>query len=398
MNEYDIIIVGAGIIGLTITKELTNKYPSASILILDKETSPALHGSGRNSGVLHSGIYYAEDSLKAKCCAEGAQLMASYCNDNKLPIKHIGKVIVPTKVSDNDVLELLYKRGKANGAKVTIIDDKKLKEIEPEAKTATGYALYSPNTAVVDPIAIINCLVNELKQKGVVFSFGETVKSADVEQSLIRTPGSVFKYKMLVNAAGQQADRVARLFGASKDFTLLPFKGLYYALSGKSKLRFNGLIYPVPDMNVPFLGVHSVKNVAGDVYFGPTALPAFGREHYSGLKGIEVVDTASIGYHLMQQYTRNKQGFRQFAHEEAGRFFKHRFIAAAKALVPNLRDEDLITSKKVGIRAQLLNKNSHELVMDFLTEKKGNTFHVLNAVSPAFTSSLSFAKLIVSDI
>jgi len=157
------------------------------------------------------------------------------------------------------------------------------------------------------------------------------------------------------------------------------------------------LIYPVPDLNTPFLGIHSVKLVDGSVYFGPTAIPAFGREHYHGLEGINIKDASTVSYHLFKQYLSNKKGFRNYAHQETSRFFKNQFLKTLQRLIPNVSSSDLVTSKKVGIRAQLLDTDSNELVMDFLVERTYNTTHVLNAVSPAFTSAFSFAKYILNN-
>ena len=176
----------------------------------------------------------------------------------------------------------------------------------------------------------------------------------------------------------------------------MPFKGLYYGLSKNSNIRLNGLIYPVPDLSVPFLGIHSVKLVNGSVYFGPTAIPAFGRENYQGFEGVNIKDASSISYHLLRQYISNKKGFRAYTHQEASRFLKSEFLKSIQSLVPNLSSNDLVISHKVGIRAQLLDTKHNELVMDFVVEKVDNTTHVLNAVSPAFTSAFSFAKYILN--
>ena len=188
------------------------------------------------------------------------------------------------------------------------------------------------------------------------------------------------------------ADQVARMFDIGSKYALLPFKGIYYSLDEQSGIHLNGLVYPVPDLGVPFLGVHSVRTIQGKVYLGPTAVPAFGRENYRGLTGIRAGDAGRIAYQLAQQYINNNQGFRKFAHEEAGRFLKSRFTEAAQLLIPRLENRHLRPSQKVGIRAQLVDKERHELVMDFLVEKRANSTHILNAVSPAFTSAFAFAR------
>lgn len=393
----DFAVVGAGIVGVAIARELKRRHPGASIAVFDKEKSPGLHGSGRNSGVLHSGIYYPEQSLKAKMCADGARLMGEYCDVHGLPIRRLGKVIVPTRPEEQGMLEILMQRGRANGADVAMLDAQQLHDIEPDVRSATGMALHSPRTAVVDPKSILLHMVGRLAEEGVRFCFGAGLECADAQDSSMTIGGERVGYGVLFNAAGQHADRVAHLFGAGTDYMLLPFKGIYYHLRADSGIRCNGLIYPVPDLNVPFLGVHFTRKIDGDVFLGPTAIPAFGRENYRGLVGLDLRESLQILYRLAQQYALNRQGFRRFSHAEALRFFKGRFVEAARALVPGLRAGHLEASDKVGIRAQLLHVGSHELVTDFVVERRCNTVHVLNAISPAFTSAMSFAKHIVDQ-
>jgi len=397
MLSYDLIVLGAGITGLSVAREQISLNPSANILIIEKEMAIGLHASGRNSGVLHSGIYYPSNSLKARFCSNGAKLMRQYCDENNLSIMRCGKVILPTNEENDLQLDVLNKRAIQNGVEVRLISGSELAEIEPEAFSFTLRALYSPDTAIVDPHIILNSIMSDLVKSGVTFHFGEKVISANPDNSTIRSnQNKTYKYGNLVNCTGQFSDMVSKIFDVGSDYVLLPFKGFYYQLSKKSNLSFNGLIYPVPDLNVPFLGVHSVKLVNGDVYFGPTAVPAFGREHYHGVKGVNFSDASSIIYHLFRQYLGNKQEFRAFTHQEMNKFIKKNFLASAKRLIPRLTNDSLVKSDKVGIRAQLLNKKSSELVMDFIIERRGNTTHVLNAVSPAFTSAFSFAKYILN--
>jgi (S)-2-hydroxyglutarate dehydrogenase len=397
-HSFDYIILGAGIIGLTIARKLKQNNPSASILILEKEKLLGMHGSGRNSGVLHSGIYYPENSLKAKVCLNGSRAMMKYCLERELPVNKLGKVIVPTTLADDQQIDVLYARANSNGARAYIIDKQELKEIEPFARTASGRALFSPDTAVVDPKLILKQLYQDLTEQGVQVKFQSLCIDADHEKSEIQTKNARYTYGHLINATGQFSDKIAHIFDVGREYVLLPFKGLYYKLSEDSGIHLQRLVYPVPDLKVPFLGVHSVNSIDGASYFGPTAIPALGREHYKGLKGINIKDALSISYRLCEQYVRNQQGFRHFSHEEAGRFIKSRFVQAAQKLVPAIKAEYLLPSNKVGIRAQLLNKNTHKLIMDFLVERRKNSTHVLNAVSPAFTSSFSFADYVVQNI
>lgn len=393
----DYAIIGAGIIGLSLARELRERDPAAKIVILEKEDSIGRHASGRNSGVLHSGIYYKEGSLKAQFCLNGSRAMAAYCDEHGLPISRTGKVIVPLQESDAPVLTMLYERARHNGADVRLIQRDELRRIEPKVRTATNEALFSPETSVVDPKAILSHLHHTLTKSGVEFYFNSFCLNANVhtkEKKLTIGTKSI-AYGHLFNAAGLYADTVAKACGLLDRFSMIPFKGLYYELRPTSFLDIRHLIYPVPDLNVPFLGVHFTKSIDGKVYIGPTAIPALGREHYRGFEGINMKEALSTVLELSQQYLSNKQGFRTYAHNEVLRFLKSRFVASAQALIPDLTMHDVIKSPKVGIRAQLFDKEKRELVMDFMVNHTENETHVLNAVSPAFTSAFSFAKWIV---
>jgi L-2-hydroxyglutarate oxidase len=397
-STADFVIIGAGILGLSIANRLLSVYPKTNIVILEKEKQVGEHASGRNSGVLHSGIYYPPNSLKAKFCAQGAKAMLEYCKQEQLAFHQIGKVIVPTCEHDLETLELLHQRGLANGVKVESINERQLKELEPATRTATGNALFVPETAVVDPKSILHHLHTSLAAQGVDFKFGERCTHIDVGRRYVEVEDKKIAYGHLVNTAGLYADKIAKICGISGKYTMLPFKGIYYELAPSASLKLNHLIYPVPDMNVPFLGVHFTKTVHDKIYVGPTAVPALGREQYKGLKGVKLAETANTMYHLMRQYRLNHQGFRTYAHNEIGRFLKYKFVKAAKLLVPGIEARDLVVSAKVGIRAQLLDIINRQLVMDFLTEQTHHETHVLNAVSPAFTSAFSFSDHVVQLI
>ncbi|GGI79985.1 L-2-hydroxyglutarate oxidase [Legionella impletisoli] len=393
----DYLIVGAGIIGLSLARELVRKQPQARIVVLEKETEIGLHASGRNSGVLHSGIYYKEGSLKAKLCLQGARAMADYCKRYKLPLNPIGKIITPTKPSDQSTIQMLYQCARQNGANVSLIDEYGLREIEPEAKIFGSQALYSPDTSVIEPKTILLNLYEQLLKKKVVFYFNQPCKKIDIKRKKVFSNNLIFSYGHLFNTAGLNADIIAKECGIAEQYTMIPFKGIYYELKANAPIKINHLIYPAPDMNVPFLGVHFTRSVSGKIYIGPSAFPAFGREHYGGIKGMSIKETLEIFIHLARQYISNKQGFRLYAHQEIRQFTKAGFIASARQLIPRIQGNDLVKSSKVGIRAQLYDKHEKELVMDFLFKSTENETHVLNAVSPAFTSAFSFSKLIIDN-
>lgn len=396
-NKYttDFIIIGAGILGLSTALKLLDAYPKAKIAILEKEGAVGEHASGRNSGVLHSGIYYPPDSLKAKLCGEGAKAMRAYCQEHNLPWNKLGKVIVPTQAEDEDTLRMLYERGLVNGVHVEWIDDAQLTELEPLARTATGRALLVPSTTVVDPKAIMLHLHQTLAARGVHFYFNACCEQVDVKTRTVRAGSSAWHYQHLINTAGLYADKIAEACGLNHRYTMLPFKGLYYEVKPNSSIKINHLIYPVPDMNVPFLGIHFTKTVSGKVYVGPTAVPALGREQYRGMKGMNIKETMPVLYHLLRQYKNNEQGFRNYTHREVLNFLKPKFVNTAQTLVPSLTASDLSLSGKVGIRAQLLDILNSRLVMDFLIEQTNNETHILNAVSPAFTSAFGFSDYVV---
>jgi L-2-hydroxyglutarate oxidase len=391
----DFVVVGAGIVGLALARELRRRRADAGIVVLEKEPAIGRHASGRNSGVLHSGIYYPAGSVKGRLCAQGAKELAQYCDEHRLPIRRCGKVILPAREGEDAQLDVLVQRAQGNGARVELIDERGLSDIEPEARSHSGRALYSPETAVVDATAILAQLRECLAAAGVAVLLRHELESVDTKQCRLVAGGEAISYGHLFNAAGLQADRVAHRCGAGLEYFVLPFRGQYYRLL--PGVRINGLIYPVPDLRVPFLGVHFTRRVDGGVDVGPTALPALGRENYAGLGGIKITEAVGIVHEVVRQYVRNRQGFRRFAHREIARLTRGRFVAAARALVPRLRAADLASGDKVGIRAQLVDRRTHELVMDFVVEQGERSTHILNAVSPAFTSAFPFARLVVDE-
>lgn len=391
----DFVVVGAGIVGLAIARELRARYPGETICVFEKESDVGKHASGRNSGVLHSGIYYKPGSLKARVSVEGRRLMAMYCEENKLPLVRAGKVILPVHEDDNSQLELLYSRAQANGVRADLIDDHQLKEVEPEAHSRTGKSLYVPDAFVVDPKVILHRLVDDLRSQNVDLQFGKKIISINAKDSTLEVGTETVSFGHLINAAGAYADVVAKAFGIGEHYTILPFRGIYYKLDPSSGIAVSHLIYAVPDLRVPFLGVHFMKSVKGEIFLGPTVIPAFGRENYTWLTGLNLFDTSSILMRIAQQYLANKQGFRRLVSQEGVRFLRHYFAQAAQALVPAIRAKHLLPCDKVGIRAQLLDTTTKELVMDFLVERTPTSTHVLNAVSPAFTSSFAFARTVL---
>ncbi len=384
----EFLVIGAGITGLTIARELI-AAGAGDVLILEKEPGLGAHASGRNSGVLHAGIYYTPDSLKARFCAEGNRLMKEFCRSKGLTLKETGKVVVARDEAETEQLAELKARAERAGARASLIDRARLAELEPHARTH-DVALHSPDTAVVKPAEILDALATELEASGRVQIACGTRFERVLDRDRVGTSLGPVRFERLVNSAGAFADRIAHGFGVGREYKLIPFKGTYKKLTPAASHLVRGSIYPVPDLGNPFLGVHLTRGADGDVYAGPTALPAFGREGYRGLGGLGRESPVIAGRDLLL-LGRNAE-FRRAARSETRKYLKKVVYREAAALVPELRPDDLQPSDKVGIRPQLVHWPTRSLVMDFVLIEDANALHVLNAVSPAFTSSMAFAK------
>jgi L-2-hydroxyglutarate oxidase LhgO len=396
VKQFDFIVVGAGIVGLTCARELARRK-MGRILVLEKEPKVGMHASGRNSGVVHAGIYYSADSLKAKFCVDGHRRLIDYVEESKLPILKCGKVIVATREENQPVLDTLWDRAAKNGVKVQKLSLEDLREIEPEARSF-GWAIWSPNTAVIDSKTVLHRLEEELTSMGVTIAHNEEVQAIDTVNREVKTKSNSWQYGFLVNAAGVYADRIAEPFGVGLNYRILPFKGLYWKAHPTFTAKIKGLIYPVPDIRMPFLGVHITKTIKGEVTFGPTAIPAFGRENYSLFGGMDLLETPKIAAHLLGLLIKNPSNFRSYVREELGRYVPSRFYAECKTLVHHMERQDIGEFYKVGIRPQLMDVKKKQLEMDFVIEQGRNSIHILNAISPAFTCALSFAPFVVDRI
>jgi len=395
MMKFDYLIIGGGIVGLAIARDLIGRFPNASVAILEKEPDVAYHGSGRNSGVLHAGFYYSKDSLKAKFTRDGNRLMREYCLTNNLRINQCKKVVVAKDESELPALFELDKRGKANGVDITLIDEKELADIDPNVKTFK-HALYSPNTATVDPVEVNQAIRDELKNKGVQFFFNEAYTSRVDGNSILTSRNNIYSASKIINAAGLYADKVARDFGYSEKYTIIPFKGVYLKYHGKTNpVSLN--VYPVPVLRNPWLGVHFTVTVDGTVKIGPTSMPAFWRENYNGFGNFSLKEATNILGWESVLFLTNAFNFRNIAIDEIKKYNKAYFASLAMNMVKTMDVKGFTEWGRPGIRAQLLNKKTKELVMDFVVEGDKNSIHVLNAVSPAFTCSFPFAKWVVDN-
>lgn len=396
IQTCDYLIVGAGIVGLTVARELKKRHPSARIVILEKEADVGKHASGRNSGVMHSGVYYGSSTLKAKVCSAGAVRMREFAAEHGIACNRSGKVIIATSERDLPTIERLLQNARDNGVTAERLDERGVKQIEPHASPYQA-GIYSPDTAVIDSKAVVKKLRKLLENDGVKFEFNAPLLTVDQTSNAVTIPVGTYSYGYLYNCAGASADLIAKKFGMGSDYTLVPFKGIYYKLRPESNHLVRSNIYPVPDIDLPFLGVHLTRVISGDVYVGPTAIPAFGRENYGILKGMELGESLKIGSELIGMYLENKQNFRLLVHTEVRKYLKPWFVASARKLMAELAPDDLVPCDKVGIRPQLINVKTRSLEMDYIIEKTRDTLHVLNAISPAFTSSLAFSEWIVDQ-
>lgn len=391
----DYLIIGAGIIGLALARELKGRFPSADILVIEKEPDTGFHGSGRNSGVLHGGFYYTADSLKARFTRDGNRLLKEYVKGRGLAINECHKVVVAADESEIEGVRELQRRGERNGVEVRIIDEQELAEIDPNAKT-TQIALYSPSTATVDPAEVCRALREDLEAAGVRFQFGEGYFKRQDDSSIVTTAGRIISAGLIVNAAGLYADRIARDYGFSKQYTIIPFKGIYLKYTAADKpVRTN--IYPVPNLKNPFLGVHYTVTVDGTIKIGPTAIPAFWRENYQGLENFSLGELLEIIGWESRLFLADSFGFRSLALGELRKYDRAYFTGLATKMVKQIDTAGFNQWNKPGIRAQLLNTATKELVMDFVVEGDSRSLHVLNAVSPAFTCSFPFAAWVVGQ-
>ena len=395
MKSYKYLVIGGGIIGLTVARVLRDRDPKSSIAILEKDSDIAMHSSGRNSGVLHAGFYYTADSLKAKFTVAGNRAMKKYCIDNNLQLNECGKVVVSKNENEINGLHTLYERGLRNGVDLTLIDANELSKIEPNAKTFEN-ALYSPSTATVNPEEISQCLKEELLAKGISIFLNDGFAEKREGNIVITTQGNTISADVVINCAGLYADKIAQEYGFSEDYTIIPFKGIYLKYSGYD-MPVKTNIYPVPDLKNPFLGVHYTVTVDNHIKIGPTAIPALWRENYSGFDNFSMDELINISMIESKLFMQNKFHFRGLALEEMKKYWKPYYRNMAKTLVHEIDVAKFNAWTRPGIRAQLLNKNTKELVQDFIIEGDDDSVHILNAVSPAFTCSFPFAEYVVSN-
>jgi len=389
------IIVGAGIVGLATALKLNEKSPKAKITILEKEDGVAKHQTGNNSGVIHSGIYYKPGSLKALNCISGYKMLIEFCNENNIEYNLCGKVVVATDESEIEYLQMLYQRGIENGLQnLKLLNETELKELEPNVKGIAG--IHVPQTGIIDYKIVSEKMKELLFSKGVDIKFNEEVIEIESHQTVKRiiTRNNSYETDFIITCAGLQSDRVASLTEENLNVRIIPFRGEYYELKESAKHLVKTLIYPVPDPNFPFLGVHFTNLINGGVEAGPNAVFSFKREGYSRTS-FSFQDTFEaltwFGFiKVAKKYWRT--GIGEFYRS----FSKKAFVKALQKLIPQITENDL-SKGGAGVRAQACNK-SGELIDDFYLIEKNNIIHILNAPSPAATASLAIGAYIANKV
>jgi len=390
----DFLVIGGGVIGLNIARKLRFTFPRSSVNLLEKEADCGLHASGRNSGVLHAGFYYSPDSLKAKFTWRGNRLLTEYCEDKKIPLNKCGKLVVVKDQSEHATLDELLRRGRANGIPLVEISEKEAKLIEPRVKTCER-ALFSPATSTVDPSLVMQAMKKDAVDEGVQLHCG--VRYLGSSKGQVKTTHGTYEVGYVVNAAGLYADRIARDYGFSEHYRILPFKGLYlYSSEPAGSIRTN--IYPVPDLKNPFLGVHFTVAASGKAKIGPTAIPGLWREQYAGVENFRLGEFFEVALRGMGLLANANFDFRMLALKEVAKYSKSKMVSLASELAEDVRPEHYQHWGKPGIRAQLVDITKRKLEMDFVLEGDKHSMHVLNAVSPAFTCSLPFSEYVCQKI
>ena len=394
MTTYDYAVIGGGIVGLSTAMQLAQQYPHARILMLEKEALPAQHQTGRNSGVIHSGIYYKPGSYKARFARAGSSSMVDFCREHDIPHEVCGKVIVATQEKERQGLDNLFQRGRQNGLPVRKISPQELNEIEPHVRCVAG--IHVPTTGITNYRKVSQKYLELfLEHGGQVLFENEVRQITDRGRTyLTETTRGEFEAKFLINCAGLFSDRITRLAGQEPGVKIVPFRGEYYELAPSKRHLVKTLIYPVPNPDFPFLGVHFTRMIDGSVHCGPNAVLAFKREGYK-----------KTDFNLRDFCeTMSYRGFWKLARRNFGEGMKeiHRsvskaaFVHSLQQLIPEVQASDLVPCE-AGVRAQALLKDG-SLVDDFLIVREQKALHVCNAPSPGATASLEIGKAIVAQI
>ena len=387
---YDYVVLGGGIVGVSTALSLIDKHPDKKILLIDKESSFAKHQTGHNSGVIHSGVYYQPGSLKAQFCREGLKETINFCSINNIPYEQCGKLLVATNQVELKRMHELHERSKSNEISVEVLDQKQLNEIEPNIIGIS--ALFVKSTGIVDYKLITKKMSEEFESKGGEFLLNSEVVSLEEDKEKIKiiTSSESLNTKYLICCAGLMADRVARLLNIKINFQIIPFRGEYFRLPIKHNSLIKHLVYPIPDPDLPFLGVHLTKMIDGTITVGPNAVLGFKREGYNRLN-FSLRDTIEFlsfkGFHRVI-----KKNLKSGVYEMKNSIFKQGYLKEVQKYSPNIKINDL-EPYPAGIRAQAVLEDG-TLVHDFLFAESKRSIHVCNAPSPAATSAIPIGKYI----
>jgi (S)-2-hydroxyglutarate dehydrogenase len=395
-STYDMAVVGAGIMGLAVGRELLLRRPDTRLVIVEKANRVAPDQTSHNSGVIHGGLYYAPGSLKARTCVEGARLMEEFCEANGVPYARVGKLVVALRGEELARLDELERRGRANGIRgLRRIAQDEIAEIEPEA---TGIAaLHAPNTGIVDYAAVARAIERELRASGTDFVLGQEVRDLRRQgaETVLDLESGPIRAKAAVVCAGLWSDRLAVSAGAPKDPRILPFRGAYLRLAPRHSAVVNGMVYPVPDPRLPFLGVHVTKHIDGRVSLGPTAMLVPARDGYSPFRVRPRDAWETVGW--PGTWRMAKRFWRTGLDELRLAASRKAFLEACARYVPALRDADVDRESFSGVRAQAVSRRG-ELIDDFVFSETPGALHVRNAPSPAATSSFALARYLVDRV
>jgi len=391
---HDFIIIGGGIVGLSTALMLKRRQPDARILVLEKESDHSLHQTGRNSGVIHSGIYYKPGSFKARFAREGGRSMVEFCQEHAIPFEICGKVIVATQEKELALLENLFQRGLQNGLNVTQISPEQVREIEPHVRCRAG--LKVPSTGIVNYHQVSGKVVELIRRQGGQVEMGARVDKFTPTPTghVLQTNRGPFEARFVINCAGLHSDRVARLGGVDPGAKIVPFRGEYYELIPQKRQLVKHLIYPVPNPDFPFLGVHFTRMIDGTVHAGPNAVLAFQREgyHKTDFNLRDFFETMTFGGFWKLARKNLSEGLKEMHRS----FSKAAFVRSLQQLIPEIQGDDIVPTH-AGVRAQAL-KNDGQLVDDFLIVPGRNSLHVCNAPSPAATAALEIGKAIADQV
>jgi (S)-2-hydroxyglutarate dehydrogenase len=394
MEQFDFAIIGGGILGLSVAWTILERKPNARIVVIEKEDDWARHQTGRNSGVIHSGIYYKPGSLKARLCREGNSSLLDFCERHGIRFEVCGKIIVATAEKELELMESLYQRGLENGLEVRKLSASAVKELEPHVSCLAGIQVSS--TGIVDFVEVCRKLAELIVARGGELRLNTRVQAfrGSGNEGVLETSGGTVAARFIINCAGLHSDRIARLAGAKPAARIVPFRGEYYELRPESRGLVRNLIYPVPDPNFPFLGVHFTRMIDGSVHAGPNAVLSLKREgyHRTSFDLRDFADTMTYGGFWRLAAKHARAGL-----EEMHRSFSKRaFVRSLRKLIPEICEADLIPGE-AGVRAQALRPDGG-LVDDFLIVSSTRGMHVCNAPSPAATASLEIGRVVVEQI